>query len=168
MLSARPVPAYAPDTILTDLSTPELLLVGTLRLFAARPTDRARYGTDWSSGLRAAGLGARGVPAFRSLLELIMVSASRPLRVRRLCCLGLSRDEAGLLQVIGLLQRQRHADAAALLAAWLPPAAVRLAMSPSQALAAAMAQVRLIIPLRRADAANAAHFYPDRGLALIQ
>jgi len=68
------------------------------------------------------------------------------------------------------LQRARRAEAAAILADWLPPAAARMAMMPAFAFAGALAGVGLVVPLRHCEAAEIHHHVPAaqiRGCELV-
>jgi hypothetical protein len=104
-------------------------------------------------------------------MDIIASTAIRTIRVRPLRCPILGCDEARLLQLISLFQRDRPEAGAALLAEWLPPAAVRLAERVALALAAALAEAKLIVPLRHAEAAHyrrlTLNAYATPGLALV-
>jgi hypothetical protein len=65
----------------------------------------------------------------------------------------LGADEARLLQLFSLLQREMNDPAVAILADWLPPSAVRLAARVGGALAVALRDGALIVPLRHREAA---------------
>jgi hypothetical protein len=162
---------YAEDTTLFDLCTAELFVVTALRLWAARRGDSTQP-ADWPSAFRAAGIEQGGAPAFGSLMWVVAGAARYPLDVRARPCRGLGRDEGLLLRLISLMQRDRLVEASAILAEWLPAAAVRLAAREAGALAAALAEAGLIVPLRHAEAAVVsrlavcAHATP--GLALLQ
>jgi hypothetical protein len=131
--------AYAEDAPLDRLCTAELLLVTSLRLFAAAHCE-PDAGHDWRGGLAAA------APAFEALFGIVAITAWRPLDVRCRHCQHLGQDEARLLQIVGLLQHGRMFAARDVLAVWLPPAAARLAILPAKALAAALACDKLFVP----------------------
>jgi hypothetical protein len=82
----------------------------------------------------AAGIEDEGAPAFDILFRIVLQSAKRPLDVRCPCCAHLGKDEAWLLQLASLLQRERLEEAAAVLGEWLPPSALRMALLPAKAL----------------------------------
>lgn len=170
MPPACPIPVYAADTRLAGLTTAELLLVGTLRQFALPSPARCRDDAGWSGGLVAAGIGVRAVHAFHRFFAVVAAAALRPLAVHRPNCAILGEDEARLLQLVSLLQRQRRAGAGAILADWMPATAVRMAMAPACVLAAGLAEAHLVVPLRHAEAAAIAQAAPhgDRGLLLVQ
>jgi hypothetical protein len=171
MPQQSPPPVYADDTSLFDLGTPELFIVTVLRLWAVGCNDPIRP-TDWPSAFRAAGVEQRGASAFGSLMRVVAGAARRPLDIRVRQCRGLGRDEGMLLRLISLMQRDRMVEARAILADWLPPAAVRLVVGDARVLAAAFAQAELIVPLRHAEAASrlslAACAHATPGLALLQ
>ncbi len=145
--------AYIPQTVYLDneplarLRTSELLLVTTLRLFAAAHChpDGA---IDWRGGLAASGAGCCAVPAFDALFGIVATTARRSLDVRCRHCPSLSHDEGRLLQLVSLLQHGRAWEARDILSGWLAPTAVRLAVLPAKGLAAALARADLVVPLR--------------------
>jgi hypothetical protein len=171
MPQPNPPLVYADDTSLFDLRTPELFIVTVLRLWAAGRGDLIRS-TDWPSAFRAAGVEQRGASAFGSLMRVVAGAARRPLDIRARQCRGLGRDEGMLLRLISLMQRDRMVEASAILANWLPPAAVRLAACDARSLAAAFSRAELIVPLRHAEAASwsslTAYAHATPGLALLQ
>jgi hypothetical protein len=158
---------YADDAPLAELGTAELLVVASLRLWALPFKYPRESHPDWRAGFCAAGIEDEGAPAFDILFRIVLQSAKRPLDVRCPCCAQLGKDEAWLLQLASLLQRERLEEAAGVLAEWLPPAALRMAMLPAKSFADALSAGRLRIPLRHASAAARAS-YADRGLALVQ
>lgn len=145
-----PPPSYPDDASLAGLGTAELLLVASLRLYAA-----ACHGEnlDWRGGLARSGAECGAVPAFGALLGILAAAARRPLDVRCRHCMGLGSDEGRFLQLVGSLQHGRMFDARDLLCDWLPPAAMRLAIVPAKSLAASLARARLLVPLREPVAA---------------
>jgi hypothetical protein len=171
-LSTCPPPAaYAPDTALTDLGTAELLLTATLRLFALPWRGGDGPHPDWQGGCVAAGIDGSGVAAFGSLFGIVVTVHLRPLDIREPPCRFLGSDEGFLLQLVSLMQYERPGDAQAILATWVPPAAVRMAMPPAHSLAAAMARRSLTVPLRHAEAAilpRVTRIHADPGLVLVQ
>lgn len=171
MRSVCPKPVYAADTPLATLVTTELLLVGTLRLYAIPSPARHKDDVVWTRGLIAAGIAATAVPAFHGLFAIAASAGSRPLEVGHPRCRRLAQDEARLLQLTSLLQQRRAEMAMAILAEWLPPAAARLALAPARQLAAALTMGGLTVPLRHEEAADivrAVGTYADRGLVLVQ
>ena len=148
-----------------------MFIVTVLRLWAVGRGDPIRP-TDWPSAFRAAGVEQRGASAFGSLMRVVAGAARRPLDIRARQCRGLGRDEGMLLRLISLMQRDRMVEASAILADWLPPAAVRLVTRDTRTVAAAFAQADLVVPLRHAEAASwsrlAACAHATPGLALLQ
>ncbi len=142
-----PAPAYADNAPLSGLCTAELLLVTTLRLFAAAHCD-PDGGYDWRTGLLAAGAGCCAVPAFDALFGIVAAVPRRNLDVRCRHCPALGHDEGRLLQLVSLLQHGRMFDARDVLSDWLPAAAMRLAILPAKGLAFALARTQLLVPLR--------------------
>jgi hypothetical protein len=74
-----------------------------------------------------------------------------------------------LLHALFALQRGQRGLAQALLAAWMPPAALRLARSALEVVAAAFLAAGLVLRDRRAQPIGQARaaLCPDRGLALV-
>lgn len=142
-----PSPAYPDETLLSGLCTAELVLVASLRAFAAAHND-PEGGHDGRGGLARSGAGCCAVPAFDALFAIVATAALRPLDVGCRHCPSLRHDEGRLLQLVGLLQHGRMFDARDVLCGWLPPAAMRLAILPAKGLATAMARGRLFVPMR--------------------
>jgi hypothetical protein len=168
-----PASVYAEETTLQQLGTAELLLVTVLRLWVSERNGASAGdpALDWRPAFGVAHV-KDGIPAFACLMDIIASAALRTVHTRPRQCSMLGSDEARLLQLISLLQRDRHGPAADILADFLPPTAVRLALRVSQVLAATLATAGLIVPLRHAEAAAylslapSAHATP--GLALMQ
>jgi hypothetical protein len=172
MHPSRPQPVYAANTPLIELGEAELLLVSTARLSALPYRDPTGTHPDWRPDFVRAGIEDDGVPSFEALFQIMAATALRPLDVRCLRCGYLGEDEAWLLQLVGLLQRGDAVAAAAILADWLPPAAVRIALAPAQDLALTLAEGGFRLPHRHAEAAEIHRLAPaahaTRGLALVQ
>ena len=143
--------AYEPDMPMTELRSAELFLAGAFRLYASERIDPKRRWPDWRQSFVAAGIAADGVPAFERLFEIVTAVPLRPLSVRCIHARFLSEDEGRLLQMVGLLQHNRDAEAVLLLEGWIPPAAVQLALPALRSLAFAMSGGGLSVPPRRAE-----------------
>jgi hypothetical protein len=91
-----------------------------------------------------------GETGFEQLLGFVAAFV-RNIDIRWKCCPHLGTDEAWLLQLVGALQNDRLAEAAAILADWLPAGIVRRAIGPAQAFAAALATRGLAMPRRPAE-----------------
>lgn len=164
--------AYAPNTAVAELRTAEMFVVSTLRLWAAPHRAPDEEHSDWRTGCRAAGIEHRGVPAFDTLLRIVVTATRRPLDIRCARCPHLGEDEAWMLQLVSALQCNRRDEAETILGVWLPPAAARMAMLPAMGFALALAGGGLVIPLRHREAAQVERLAPaahaQRGLALVQ
>ena len=169
-----PMPVYADGTTLGELGTAEVLMVTLLRLWVAERSGATGNdpALDWRSAFVAAGVAEQGVPAFGCFMDIIASTALRTLHTRPLRCAMLGTDEARLLQLISLLQRDRLVPAVEILADFLPPTAMRLARKVGKALADIFASANLVVPLRHAEAATYLSFAPSAhaapGLALVQ
>lgn len=156
---------------LSELATAELFVVCVLRLWVAPIRDPKGMHPDWRDGFFAARIEEMAVPAFDALFKILKAATRRPLDIRPTNGRYLGADEAWILQAIGSLQSGREAEAAMILAAWLPPAAVRMALLPARGLATALARAELKLPLQSREAATVwkvSAAYPDRGLSLVQ
>lgn len=153
MFVLRPLTVYATDMPLAHLRTAELFVVCSLRLWVLGWRDRDAVSPDWRKGFAVAGIAGDGEAAFDELLRVVATTAVRSLDVRCKRCARLGEDEAWLLQLLSLLQRDRIAEAAAILSHWLPPSAVRLATGPAQVAAAALVASGLALPIGDAEAA---------------
>jgi hypothetical protein len=154
MSSPRLLPVYRSDAPIAELRVAEVFVVTALRLWAAPHRASAQQHEDWCGGFAAAGIDEAGAAAFDGLFRIVVAAARRPLDVRCQRCAHLGADEAWLLQLVMLLQRARRAEAAFILIDWLPPAAARMAMTPSFAFASALAKVGLVVRLRHCEAAE--------------
>ena len=164
---------YADNAPLAELGTAELLVVASVRLWALPYKEPEGTHPDWRAGFCAAGIEEEGAPAFDMLLRIVVGGTQRPLDVRCPRCAYLGKDEAWLLQLASLLQRERLGEAEAVLREWLPPAALRMALLPAKTFADALSAAFLSIPLRHGEAAHPLGAagragYADRGLVLVQ
>jgi hypothetical protein len=155
---------------LSELGTPELLLVTSLRLYALPFRTPHRHHLDWRGGFGAAGIGDVAVPNFAALFGIVSRTALRPLAIGCPHCRRLGFDESLYLRLIALKQRSRWQEAATILREWTPPAAARMAAMPVLGLAYALERGRLIVPLREGGAGgrSAVMALLDPGLALLQ
>ena len=116
------------------------------RLFNAEDGQDGRLWGDRRSGADA-GL------SLHAILRNTTLAASRPVDVRCPACPALSPDEARLIDAIAWLQRDIAEPAGTALGDWLPPAALRLSMSPARGLAHALLAAERVLPLRDWDLA---------------
>src|SRR6185369_16585750 len=137
-MTSLPRPVYPANSRLDELQAPEIFLVATLRLWAAPHRDPTETHPHWRQGFAAAGLEDTGTSAFDTLFRIVATAALRPLDVRCVRCARLGEDEAWFVQLIGLLQRDRLEESEAILAAWLPPIAARIALPHIIVVAGAM------------------------------
>jgi len=164
-------PAYETDTPLAFLGTAELLLLTTTRLWMAHFFDPQGGHRPWQGGLGAAQLDHGAAEAFDRFWRTVSVAPKKQLDLRCPACPALGEDEGVFLQAMQALQRGRPGMAHALLAPWMPPAAVRIARSALEIVAGCFLAVGLELPDRRTLPAGprgrTAVACPDRGLALL-
>ena len=146
MYAPRPQLAYQPDTQMHELGTAELFVASALRLWVLPHTDPGNIHPDWRDGFLHAGFHGQGVVAFDTLVRIIATSATRHFEVGCPHCSQLAEDEAWLLQLCGLMQRDRIPEAALILAEWLLPEAVRMAIPPAHVFAHALEARGLTLP----------------------
>lgn len=153
--ATRPQPigrqgATAGATDWRDLTASERHLVSGLRLWV----NAFKSDDDPLKRLRTLfGRPSAADPALslHTILRNTTFSARRPIDVRCRNCPGLSPDEARLLDCIAWLQREMPEPASAALAAWLPPAALRLSMDAARGLASGLLLEGQILPRRDWD-----------------
>lgn len=139
---------YAFEMPLAELRTAELLVVTTLRLYAASWRERDRR--KWQGGLSAAGLDGEATEAFADFFAIVAATARRKLDVGCPHCQILSPDEGLFLQLVGSLQRRRTREAAVILEDWIAPDAPLHGLTLIGTFAEALARSGLIIPPRQA------------------
>jgi hypothetical protein len=155
---------YAFEMPLTELRTAELLLVTTLRLYAASWREPDRF--KWQSGLSAAGLDGEPADAFSDFFATVTATARRRLDVGCTHCQILSPDEGLFLQLVASLQRRRIREAITILDDWIITDAPSHGLALIGTFAEAMARSGLIIPPRIA-AFCAPATLNQSGLALL-
>lgn len=169
--AALPRPAYEADTPLERLDTAELLLVTTQRLWLANFVEPGAGHPSWSGGCRAAGLAAATAQAFDAFWRLVAAAPRRGLDLRCPRCPRLGADEGRFLQAVQALQSGQDPAARAILADWLPPAGLRLALLPLLEVAMALLDAGLALPdrlrLPALPPGSITTACPDRGLALV-
>jgi hypothetical protein len=152
MFLVRPLPIYAVDAPIAHLRSAELFVLCLVRLWVLHHCHPDEIPPDWRAGFAHMHIDHDGEAGFDQLFGLVAASAVRSLDIRCKCCPHLGEDEAWLLQLVRALQGDRLAEAASILADWLPAGAVRRAIGPAQAFAAGLAARGLVMPLRDAEA----------------
>lgn len=150
-------PAYPDDMSLSELRTPEVLLLATLRIFAESAWSQHAEDWSWSEGLAAANVPAQGIEGLARLFDVIAVAPRRRLAVACIHCRTLRPDEGLFLQLIATLQRRDVHGAKEILLNWVAPAAARAAIPYARVLADGLAQQGLLLPRRSAMAG----MFPD-------
>jgi hypothetical protein len=157
MQLCRPDPAYPQDTPISELRTAELFVLAAVRLWAAPHRQPGKAHPDWRGSFAAAGIEKAGMPGFDALLRILATAALFPLDVRCARCAKLGEDEAWMLQLVSLLQRDKIIEAGGILEHWLPRAGARIAFTYAVEFAAAMAGVGLTVPHRPGSHAATVH-----------
>jgi hypothetical protein len=156
MFLARPLPAYAPDAPIKALEPAELFVLCIARLWVLHHRQPETVAADWRAGFAHMHMDGNSQAGFDALFATVAASAVRSIDIRCKTCPHLGEDEAWLLQLVSLLQQGGLAEAAAILAGWLPPNEVRQAIGPAHVFAAGLAARGLTVPLRPpAEAASA-------------
>lgn len=164
MQLCRPAPAYSANAPIGELRAPELFLVAAARLWATPHRDPLGAHPDWRCSFMAAGLDEDAERVFDAFFRILATAALAPLDIRCARCARLGEDEAWLLQLISVLQRDRAIDAAAILEHWLSRAAARIAFAHATGFAVAMARARLVVPHRPGLEADPAPLIHDAGI----
>ncbi len=127
-------------------------------LHAARAHFEQRFNGEAGSAPSTAGRiwgdprpGGDAGLSLHAVLRNTTLAATRQVDVRFPTCPGLSPDEARLLAAVAWLQCDLTGPAAAALGVWLPPAALRLSMTPARGLAQALLVMERRLPLRDWD-----------------
>jgi hypothetical protein len=154
MTMFRPPAIYPANAPIEDLGMAELFTLSTLRLWTAPLTAPNKIHPDWRGGFSAANMDEQSPEDFDALLNIIAVKAHRMLDVRCARCSSLGGDEALMLQLVGVLQRDRIGDAKGILCDWLPPPIATMALRYAIRFAHAMARARLLVPYRSSAAAS--------------
>jgi hypothetical protein len=118
-------PVLPPIARTAGLTPDETLLLQSIRIWVSAAKEDRCGGPELMEHLAAHGAANAG-PSLHGILYNSAVAATRAIDVRCRRCPNLSPDEARLLQALACGQRGLRAGAAESLAAWLPPAAVRL------------------------------------------
>lgn len=162
---------YPANTPVCGLRTAEIYVVCAARLWVAHHRGAAGAARDLDRGFAMAGVAEDGLVGLCRFFDTVAAAAGRSLDIRCVKCPGLGEDEAALLQMVARLHQGAERGAAMLLENWLPDSAVRIALAPLAAFAAALAAAGLVVPRRRDTAAAldlaSATACPDRGVALI-
>lgn len=148
MLRIRPEPVYVTDTPIVGLKPSELFVLCLVRLWVVHYRNPEMVPVDWREGFAHMHIDAASEEGFDQLFRLIATSATRNLDIRCKRCGHLGEDEGWLLQLVGLLQGDRLAEAAAILGGWLPAGTVSRAFGSAQVFAAGLAARGLLIPPR--------------------
>jgi hypothetical protein len=127
--------------------TAELFVLSAVRLWCdteQRPCRRVLL----RNGFHAVNLGGAQYAVFDHLMSTVTAEAHRPFTAALTCCAPLMHDEAWLLECLALIQHHLSSETTELLAALLPPAAVRAAAEALDSLAAALAGAGMHLRIR--------------------
>jgi hypothetical protein len=139
--------AGRPMRNLGALQTSELFLLSAIRLWCGHENTPCRRALV-RNGFHAVNLSCGHYAQFEELMACVTGGAGRRFTCARACYAPVMHDEAWLLECFALIQHRRPYETAELLAAQLPPAAVRVAAEALDSLAAALAGVGLHLRIR--------------------
>jgi hypothetical protein len=139
------------ETILYRHNGPELIVLAALRAWLRPQCSAVEGKLDWREALLGAGMGVDAMECFDTLLRSLLYVSPRPLDMRCRCCSALAKDEATILQAIGLLQRSRFDETIALLGEWLEVPALSGVTKTIWRFAEALGDVGLFIQVRERD-----------------
>jgi hypothetical protein len=163
--------AYPQNAPIAELRTAEMYVVCSARLWVAHYRGIEGAALDLERGFTAAGVADEGLAALCRFFDTVAAAAARGLDIRCVRCAHLGDDEAVLLQAVSHLQQGCEARAMRLLEDWMPAAALRVAMAPLAAFAAALAEAGLVVLRRHGEAgqmmATSVMGCTDRGVALV-
>lgn len=147
-----PLHSHSSALSICRMGTAERLVVMSFRLWAL-PSAHPEYShPDWIVGFRALGLEHTGFALFNPLLDTIFSSSQRVIEIHQLKCCSVTSDEALFLRCLSFYQHQKADQAEAILAAWLPTPATRVAASLASRFAAALDAAQLMLPLHETHA----------------
>lgn len=144
----EPQAAYPTGTGLSQLHSIESFVIVLARLWAAKRIEPDQNHPDWRDGFLAAGVNVAGAASFDSFLNIIETAAVRRIELGCPQHAQMMEDEADLLCAIALVQHRREAEAALVLADWLPPTTLCIAMSYAKNFAVALTAADMRLPLR--------------------
>lgn len=171
---------YSADTPISGLRTAEMYVVCAARLWLAHYKGAPGAARDLDRGFAMAGVAEDGLVGLCRFFDAVAAAAGRSLDIRCVKCPRLGKDEAALLQMVAHLHHGVERGAVMLLEDWLPRSAVRIALAPLAAFAAALTEAGLVVLRRHSEAVDPAlasatasataasvTACPDRGVALI-
>jgi len=133
---------------LTNLPFGEQLMLWAIRLWVQAYLERSNVEAVLRHGFKLAGA-PDAQHAMDDLMCVIATSAKTHVDIGCVKCANLSVDEDLLLGCIAASQQgDGNQEACALLSIWLPPAAIRCALGPLNALAAALKERGLLLRQR--------------------
>ena len=138
--------------LLSELETAELFIISSLRLWFLARLDRERLYPCWRHGFARMGISCRGAWGFDQLCRILGTTAVRSLDIHQLQCPRIGDYEAGVVRALGFIQHDRLKAAQSALLDWCPASAVRVALEPVGALADALHERSLLIPMREQGA----------------
>ncbi len=138
---------YPVDTTVHELGASERLMLMTLRLWAMPHHSPHKQCPDWRTGLYQCGAGDQACVAMDALMNILLSYSERLMDVRCTCNTRLGIDEGCFLQMLAMLQDNRHQAAQAILADWVPLPVQGMAVLCAIHLAEALRRAEVLIPL---------------------
>jgi hypothetical protein len=138
---------YPADTTIQELGASERLMLMTLRLWAMPHRQPDKPVSDWRNGLYHCGAGDQACVAMEAFLNILLSYSERLMDVRCTCNTQLGFDEGCFLQILAFLQHDRHAEAQAILADWVPLPVQGMALICAIHLAESLRKAGVLVPL---------------------
>lgn len=141
------------------LSAIEYVMLTTVRLWVAHHNEVA-CASKWDEGLQIAGLSAATITEFNRFAVMLATASWSRLEFHSPGCECIGNDEGLFLEVVALLQFKQFEAATEILEHWLPPAAVRIAVTSAAAIANGLLAGGLLLPLRERQKGGPHHHLP--------
>lgn len=141
-------PSLSPDAPeKTTLKTSENIALWTIRTWVYTVAHPGQTGPHFTDGLHKAGCAEAEAP-LSALLHVVGQTSTRQLEIHKAACPCLGDDEKRLLHALAAQQNGHALEAFDVLAAILPGAAVRKALTYTDKVAACFAKAGLFFPER--------------------
>ncbi len=138
---------YPANTAVSEISASERLMLMTLRLWAIPHHSPHKQCPDWRTGLYQCDAGDQACAAMDAFMNILLSYSARAMDMRCTCNERLGLDEGLFLQMLALLQDNKHWEAQAILADWVPLPVQGMALLCAMHLAEALRKAEIVVPL---------------------